>query len=109
MRTVMRDRSAKWKDQCKAWWKKNWVLKRWYAMKKNYGPGAPEHYKAQLEKQKGKCAVCGKKMDKPHFDHNHFTSQFRGLLCAGCNMRVGVAEHPLFKATLKYLKSWRSK
>ena len=44
---------------------------------------------AQIEKQKGCCACCGKKCDKLVVDHDHTTGKFRGMLCHRCNTGLG--------------------
>ena len=59
-------------------------------------------YDALLEKQGGKCAACGKPNSghknrngeyAPMFvDHDHDTGKVRGLLCAQCNVALGVLE-----------------
>ena len=43
-----------------------------------------EDYQVLVEKQAGKCALCGleKKME---IDHDHVTKRVRGLLCHKCN------------------------
>lgn len=92
----------------RAWQKANPHKKKWYSLKKNYGPDAPAHYRRQLKKQKGKCAICADKMKRPQTDHSHKDGQLRALLCGPCNMRVGVVEHKLYKRVLAYLHRWRS-
>jgi hypothetical protein len=63
----------------------------------------PEKYDAKLKEQEGKCAICGsfpKENTNFHVDHNHVCCDSyhscgkcnRGLLCAGCNMRLGILE-----------------
>ncbi len=54
-----------------------------------------EWYEAQLEKQNGKCMICGAAESggiSPtlHVDHNHKTGQVRGLLCRPCNTGIGL-------------------
>lgn len=48
-------------------------------------------YEAILEMQRGGCAICGKEPGKIslHVDHDHATSEVRGLLCVGCNNALG--------------------
>ncbi|TES90642.1 MAG: hypothetical protein E3J87_09580 [Candidatus Cloacimonadota bacterium] len=56
-----------------------------------------DKYDAELEKQKGVCAICGKKetiknqwkVKRLASDHNHCTNKFRGLLCQRCNTGIG--------------------
>ena len=55
-----------------------------------------EDYGYILKKQHGTCAICDKKGYKPLVvDHDHITGQVRGLLCHGCNIRVGKYENKL--------------
>lgn len=43
-----------------------------------------------MQDQNGKCMVCGLVfVEHPHFDHDHETGEFRGLLCGPCNWGVG--------------------
>ena len=50
-----------------------------------------------LEYQEDKCAICG--CTEPggsgtwHVDHDHSSNIVRGMLCAGCNRRLGVLEN----------------
>lgn len=54
-----------------------------------------------LEEQNGVCAICRqpetvKRNDKVRLlavDHCHDTTKVRGLLCAGCNIMIGHADH----------------
>ena len=49
-----------------------------------------------LANQKGTCAACGITVDdygrRFAVDHDHDTGDVRGLLCAGCNLRLGFIE-----------------
>lgn len=53
-------------------------------------------YNKMLKMQGGKCAICGKP-PKPgarlHVDHDHTEHRVRGLLCTGCNTRLGWLEN----------------
>ena len=50
-------------------------------------------YLEMFDKQKGRCAICGKHQSvlarKLDIDHNHATGQVRGLLCRHCNLGIG--------------------
>ena len=61
-----------------------------YHLKYKYGL-TPEDYDAKLIEQNGVCAICGKPPNKRrlHIDHCHETGRIRGLLCTGCNTRLG--------------------
>lgn len=53
-----------------------------------------EDYSAMLAEQFGGCAVCGRTVPGGrgsfHIDHDHSTGGIRGLLCAPCNMGIGM-------------------
>lgn len=71
-----------------------------------------EQFDSLKAKQKGKCSICNKvfKTDKRdcHIDHNHFTGEVRGLLCAKCNRGLGMFrdDKEIIKAAIKYLESY---
>lgn len=58
-----------------------------------------EHYYKLIEEQDNKCAICNNeesvrtRKDRTRsplsIDHNHFTGEIRGLLCARCNRGLG--------------------
>jgi hypothetical protein len=60
-------------------------------------------YAAQLVKQNGVCAICGKpenktingKLLKLAVDHCHDTGKVRGLLCQACNRGIGCFSHDI--------------
>ena len=54
----------------------------------------PVEYGELLNKTGGKCPVCGVKFDnktyRPCIDHCHRTDKIRGILCARCNLGIGM-------------------
>jgi hypothetical protein len=64
-----------------------------------YGVSQSE-YEKRLEEQNYSCAICGKRQSELKqslgVDHNHQTGKVRGLLCAGCNIRLGHVENIKF-------------
>ena len=81
-----------------------------YSLRKKYGIGH-EEYLELLEKQGGKCKVCGStETDKnnKHFsvDHCHDTKKVRGLLCNKCNRGIGLLkDNPdLLRTAAKYIE-----
>lgn len=76
-----------------------------YHLKRTFGITLKE-YEAMLAAQGGGCAICGANPPngrRLHVDHCHVTSRVRGLLCAGCNTKVGAAESSLHVKVLDYL------
>ena len=73
------------------------------AMKRRYGISI-EDYEEMLKKQKGACAICGKKECIPCYgkvrrlsiDHEHRTGKVRGLLCSNCNLLLRAVEDTEF-------------
>ena len=52
----------------------------------------PEMFKSALDKQGGRCGICGVLFDekiRPLADHDHETRRARGLLCSRCNTAEG--------------------
>lgn len=49
-----------------------------------------ERYRALVEKQKSRCAICKEKTDVLHVDHCHKSKKVRGLLCGPCNRGLGL-------------------
>ena len=82
--------SPRYKFECKACRAKR---DRQRHFNRKYGL-TTEDWAALLKKQKGRCALCR----KPRFnrygslcvDHCHDTRRVRGLLCAPCNLALGV-------------------
>ena len=60
-------------------------------IKRNYGITV-EDYDAMYKSQSGLCAGCSKPNDgsRFHIDHCHSTGKVRGLLCANCNIALGL-------------------
>lgn len=58
-------------------------------------------YESMLKLQNGVCAICGKMETKKQYgkvqilsvDHDHITGRIRGLLCFGCNTKLGILEN----------------
>ena len=83
------------------------------ARERKYGVGVNQHIEVQLESQDHRCAICRQEFSSPRdiqFDHNHDTQQWRGILCATCNTRLGSIEDPeWYPKALAYLKFWADK
>ena len=82
--------------------------RRWmrnYQLVARYGI-TQDDYEQMLERQDHKCAMCGsldpcmggrhpvacERNRNFHVDHDHETGKVRGLLCSGCNQKLGVVE-----------------
>ena len=77
---------------------------------KKYGISL-EDYNMFLEKQGGKCAICGTEIgdsngNRLYVDHNHKTGKVRGLLCANCNFGIGSLKDDveILKKAILYLE-----
>jgi hypothetical protein len=75
---------------------------------------SPEVYNAFLERQGGRCAIClqppeGEGQRGFHLDHDHGSSQIRGLLCFMCNRGLGdFADDPArLRSAIRYLTAER--
>ncbi len=96
------ERHAVWK---RAPIRKNWTraqaIKLWERYKTT-----PEEFDVMLRAQKGKCAICARKMKLLVVDHNHTTGKNRALLCKGCNFGIGnFNENPIaLRAAAEYLE-----
>lgn len=63
-------------------------------LRDRYGISAHD-WALMYEGQDGHCPGCGQRLafDRAtHVDHDHATGTVRGLLCRGCNIKVGVLE-----------------
>lgn len=63
-------------------------------------------YHEQIKRQGNKCLICRIVLTRPHIDHDHENGQIRGILCASCNVGLGMfKENPkLLLAAADYLK-----
>lgn len=77
-----------------------WALKRWLATR-------GWTLKDLRRMRAAGCAICHRKHIKLEMDHDHKTGKARGLLCHGCNTRLGWIESPRFAAAQKYLQKFR--
>lgn len=73
-----------------------------------------QDYNRQFQIQGGMCAICGRHQSmfdySLHVDHNHETGKVRGLLCSGCNMRVGFLEDRKWnESAKKYLEKYNGR
>ena len=97
------DRNKKWRNK-----NKEWLII--YDRARKYGLSS-EQYKELFQKQNGKCAICSlefsdkERCTTPVIDHNHATSEVRGLLCFRCNTAIGIIEtFPQLNSIFKYLR-----
>jgi len=68
-----------------------------------------EQWEQMRVSQGNKCAVCEKEFIKtPHVDHNHETGCVRQLLCANCNILLGLSHDNvvILEKAIAYLKKW---
>ena len=63
--------------------------KRGKHIKSRYGITLHD-YDTMLVAQRGCCALCEQRMDRPNVDHCHTTGEVRGLLCHLCNRGLGL-------------------
>jgi NAD-dependent SIR2 family protein deacetylase len=73
-------------------------------MMTRYGLSAAQ-FRALLEAQSHRCAICHGKPETWHVDHDHETRVVRGLLCNDCNLGIGrLREDPdILRAAISYL------
>ena len=92
------------KKQISAW-------KRKYDLKMKYGIDSNQ-YENLLIIQEHKCAICGTHCQNNklfHIDHDHKTKTVRGLLCARCNLGIGLFHDDvkLLKDVIQYLEQYQ--
>lgn len=95
------------KQACKERWNARSPIDRWASRNYKYGV-TKDFLVALLEKQSGKCAICGEIPSTErglHIDHCHKTKVVRGLLCHGCNTGIGALKEDaeILSNAIKYL------
>ena len=69
-------------------------------------------YSELLNAQNNSCAICGKRSDNMRkslsVDHDHSNNKIRGLLCAKCNLLLGLAMDDvlILNNAIKYLNKY---
>ena len=76
--------------------------RRWQL--RNYGLTVAQ-FRAILNAQENKCAICGLPLQKTIIDHNHATGKVRGILCQTCNSGLGCFkdETTIIRKAIDYL------
>ena len=66
----------------------------------------PELFQSLQERSKGACEICGTQTNRLAIDHNHTTTQVRGMLCMACNTGLGLFSDSISKLekAIDYLK-----
>lgn len=72
-----------------------------------------QEYATMLAKQNGKCACCDVMFDTnvvPVVDHNHATSELRGILCHSCNRCIGACQDDpaIIQNLIDYIERWKT-
>ena len=86
------------------------LCRRDYDWQYKYGI-TPEQYSELLEKQNGKCCICGKEGNEYlHVDHDKATGEVRGLLCGSCNRAIGLfhEDTETMGNAIKYLEGFKN-
>lgn len=65
-----------------------------------------EEYEKRYDAQDGKCAICHEHFEILCIDHEHNSSNIRGLLCRQCNAAIGALREDvnIVENALTYLK-----
>jgi hypothetical protein len=95
------------KKHRKLYYIKNKNRAKGYELKRNYGITLFEK-KQIIIKQNYRCLSCNtdlKKLNEKsiHIDHDHVTNKIRGVLCASCNLALGILEENPKKIYKLYL------
>ena len=99
------------KKTAKTWYKKNREAIGARNRAKRTGC-TPEIYNAKFQKQKGRCAICGRHQSEFKkqlaIDHDHETGELRDLLCGTCNNGLGcfLDDPATLLAAIAYLMKW---
>jgi len=84
-----------------------------YMRQRRYGI-TPDEWEVLMEKQEGKCAICGgdNRLERKNsnlrnlaVDHDKKSGKVRGLLCGPCNRGIGLLRHDpqLIQRAARYL------
>jgi hypothetical protein len=67
-----------------------------------------EDYNKMLREQDGVCAICSRRQNPLHVDHNKRTGEVRGLLCMPCNTGLGFFGDNIgiMREAIKYLAKY---
>jgi hypothetical protein len=80
-----------------------------FNLKRNYGISV-ESFNEMVEKQNGKCLICGNTNGTMRLcvDHCHKTGKIRGLLCGKCNNGLGCFNDDINKMQLaiEYIRKY---
>lgn len=71
-------------------------------------PEEAERARVAVHRFNGVCQCCGKtNVTKPCIEHDHANGKFRGIVCGGCNLVMGVAQDrpEYLSAVISYLKN----
>jgi hypothetical protein len=96
-------RSSLWRENNAIRWKNHVSRQPLYRQAKRYGLSV-QYLQYLKRKQKGLCALgCGRHLRV--VDHDHKTGEVRKLLCAQCNLFLGLVENnkKLFQRMFSYL------
>lgn len=101
-------------EASKVWYQNNKGRVRDLSLQRNYGIDL-ETYNEMFRKQEGKCATCSTHQSELKrslcVDHDHETSEIRGLLCDSCNRSIGLLKENLktISNVIVYLKKYGAK
>lgn len=93
-------------------WRENSPEKHAALRKKHYCAKyglTPERYDEMRVEQKDQCAICLVDLpEKPHIDHDHYNGQTRALLCATCNIGLGMMQDSpdVLRRAATYIEFW---